>query len=77
MLQSAKDDMVSYVKASVDPLHERINRVRDEYVRRDDLDGHLARLDTRFDKMEAAVQRSQDYVERKFDELAKLLRDKD
>lgn len=26
-------------------LHERINRVRDEYVRRDDLDGHLARVE--------------------------------
>jgi low affinity Fe/Cu permease len=26
-------------------LHERINRVRDEYVRRVDLDSHLHRLD--------------------------------
>ncbi len=26
-------------------LHERINRFRDEYVRRDDLDGHLARVE--------------------------------
>lgn len=26
-------------------LHERINRVRDEYVRRIDLDSHLHRLD--------------------------------
>lgn len=26
-------------------LHERINRVREDYVRRDDLDGHIARLE--------------------------------
>lgn len=28
-----------------DALHERVNRVRDEYVRRVDLDSHLQRLD--------------------------------
>lgn len=28
-----------------DRLHERINRVRDEFVRRDDLDGHITRVD--------------------------------
>lgn len=26
-------------------LHERVNRTRDEFVRRDDLDKHLARID--------------------------------
>lgn len=29
-----------------DQLHERVNRVRDEYVRRVDLDGHMGRIDT-------------------------------
>ena len=27
-------------------LHERVNRVRDEYVRRVDLDGHIGRLES-------------------------------
>lgn len=26
-------------------LHERINKTRDEFVRRDDLDGHLSRIE--------------------------------
>lgn len=30
------------IKTGDDALHERINRVRDEYVRRVDLDAHLA-----------------------------------
>jgi hypothetical protein len=34
-----------------DRLHERINRVRDEFVRRDDLDGHMARVDRALTEM--------------------------
>lgn len=34
-----------------DKLHERINRVRDDYVRRVDLDGHLSRFDKNFDEI--------------------------
>jgi uncharacterized membrane protein len=74
MITNAKEDMARQVKAGVDPLHERINRVRDEYVRRDDLEGHLVRLDNRFDKMEDNIRRGQESVERKFDELTKMLR---
>lgn len=32
------------IKDGDDALHERINRVRDDYVRRSDLDGHILRL---------------------------------
>lgn len=34
-------------------LHERVNRVREEYVRRDDLDGHLQRIDQRINELRA------------------------
>jgi uncharacterized protein with von Willebrand factor type A (vWA) domain len=29
----------------MDVLHERVNKTRDEFVRRDDLDGHLSRIE--------------------------------
>lgn len=38
-------DAMAAVKAGDDQLHERLNRTRDDYVRRVDLDGHLSRLD--------------------------------
>lgn len=34
-----------------DKLHARINEVRKEYVRRDDLDGHLSRIDKKLDEI--------------------------
>ncbi|WP_414832175.1 hypothetical protein [Afifella sp. YEN Y35] len=43
------------MKDGDDRLHERINRVRDElsenYVRRPDLEGHLARLDSQLQEL--------------------------
>lgn len=47
-----------------DKLHERINRTRDEYVRRDDLDHHVLRLD-------ASVQS----LSKDFKEVTKALTD--
>ncbi|MBC8718714.1 hypothetical protein [Ochrobactrum sp. Marseille-Q0166] len=32
------------MKAGDDALHERINRIRDDYLRRVDLDGHVSQL---------------------------------
>lgn len=29
----------------IDVVHERVNKTRDEFVRRDDLDGHLSRIE--------------------------------
>lgn len=40
------DAVAVRVKEGDDQLHDRINRVRDEYVRRVDLDSHLARIET-------------------------------
>lgn len=33
------------IKKGDDALHERVNDVRDQYVRRSDLDNHMARID--------------------------------
>lgn len=74
MIAGAKEDMARQVKNGVDPLHERVNRVRDEYVRRDDMDGHLARLDKRFDEFNQQMLRNNDQVQKRLDEIAVLLR---
>ena len=34
------------MSAKIAKTHERIDEVKDRYVRRDDLDGHLTRLDS-------------------------------
>lgn len=39
------------IKEGDDQLHERINRTRDDYVRRADLDGHLRRIDDNVKEM--------------------------
>jgi uncharacterized membrane protein YdfJ with MMPL/SSD domain len=39
------DDVAGKIKAGDDALHERINRVRDEYVKRIDLDGYMERME--------------------------------
>lgn len=50
-LDAVAKDMRASIKDGDDALHERINRVRDDYVRRVDLDGHLARIDKKLDDM--------------------------
>jgi len=42
--KTAEDRLGAAIKDGDDQLHERINRVRDEYVRRVDLDGHVSQL---------------------------------
>lgn len=69
MIGKVKDDAGELVKATTDPLHERVNRVRDEYVRRDDLNDHLARIDKRFDDMAAEQRRANG----RLDEIRDLL----
>ena len=39
------------MEAGDDALHERVNRVRDEYVRRVDLDTHMARIEATLKEM--------------------------
>lgn len=38
-------------------LHSRIDDVKDNYVRRVDLDGHLSRWDKRMDSIESKIDR--------------------
>ena len=42
--KSADDRLRAAIKDEDDQLHERVNRVRDDYVRRVDLDDHVRQL---------------------------------
>lgn len=52
MITHSKEEMRAFVDATVNPLNERIDRVRNEYVRRDDLSDHLTRIEKRFDNIQ-------------------------
>ena len=44
-IKDVENRTTTAIKDGDDVLHGRINRVREEYVRRIDLDGHIQRLD--------------------------------
>lgn len=71
-----KDDARRMIAASTEPLHDRVNRVRDEYVRRDDLDGHLARMGKQFDDIRDDMRRNSENLDKRLDEIRKLLQTK-
>lgn len=49
----------------IDVVHERVNKTRDEFVRRDDLDGHLARIE----KSIAGMHDEQKITNKRIDEF--------
>lgn len=52
-----------------DALHERINRVRDEYVRRVDLDGHMARIETNVKELREENREGTRDINRRLDQI--------
>ena len=48
--------VMSTIKAGDDTLHERVNRTRDEYVRRDDLDNHIRRIEKSVEEMRVEMR---------------------
>lgn len=50
-------------------LHNRIDDVRDRYVRRDDLDGHLARLDATMKDLKADMKEHSATTNSRLDQL--------
>lgn len=76
MISSIKDDASSTTKATGDALHERINRVRDEFVRRDDFEAHLARFDKRMDEFRDEMRRSSERTDERLEAILEQLRDK-
>lgn len=55
--------LLSMVNAQTADVNARINRVRDEFVRRDDLAEHLSRFDKQLDDMRDDWRRLSDRIE--------------
>lgn len=74
MFTTLETSLEARIKAETAPLHERVNRVRDEYVRRDDLDAHLSRMEKQFDEVRAELRRNNETVEKRLTEMVNILR---
>ncbi|ASV84074.1 hypothetical protein CES85_4866 [Ochrobactrum quorumnocens] len=65
------------IKAGDDQLHERVNRVRDEYVRRVDLDDHIKQLRVGMKEMRDETREGLKETNKRLDQvLAVLAQDK-
>lgn len=54
--------LLASISAGDAQIHDRINRIRDEFVRRDDLAEHLARLDKQFVDFRADMRELRDEI---------------
>ncbi len=54
-------------------LHARIDKVKDEYVRRDDLSDHIVRIEKSVDAMKEEQRRTNDEQRRTNDRIDKIL----
>lgn len=65
------------IKEGDDNLHDRINRVRDDYVRRDDLDSHINQLRDSMKELRDETRLSARETNKRLDQvLAALAQDK-
>lgn len=69
MLSEVQMSAQNTVKSAVDPIHERINRVRDEFVRREDLDGHLRRFEKQIDELKQNLKSSEERHTNRYDAI--------
>lgn len=66
--KAVRDEMIKETGV----CHERINKTRDEFVRRDDLDGHLARIE----KSIAGMHDEQKGTNKRIDEFMTVMASK-
>lgn len=69
IITEAKDGL----RQDVEKVHDRVNRVRDEFVRRDDLAAHLDRIDKSFDQVRQDFAAHAKHTDVKFGELKEIL----
>lgn len=75
--KTAEDRLGAAIKDGDDQLHERVNRVRDEYVRRVDLDGHVSQLREGMKELKDETRESARGMNKRLDQvLDALVRDK-
>lgn len=67
------DDAEASATKGDDALHERVNRVRDEYVKRVDLDGHMARMETNVKELRDETREGTREINRRLDQVLTTL----
>ncbi|WP_313026620.1 hypothetical protein [Brucella sp.] len=76
-LLTAFRSLSASIKSGDDQLHERVNRVRDEYVRRVDLDDHVRQLRDGMKEMRDETREGLKETNKRLDQvLAVLAQDK-
>ncbi|QDP53525.1 MAG: hypothetical protein GOVbin4933_71 [Prokaryotic dsDNA virus sp.] len=58
LISKNHEGSINAIQEATSEIHERINRVKDEYVRRVDLDGHIVRLDRSVNALAAEMRSS-------------------
>lgn len=61
--------MARQIREGDDSLHDRINRVKDEYVRKDDLDQTVRRLETGMKEMRDEIRHNNTETTKRLDQL--------
>ena len=69
MLEDMKDQLRGHTTRTGNELHERVNSVKDEYVRRVDLDGHIVRIEKSMDGLRADAKTHNDAVNTRLDHI--------
>ena len=62
------------IKKGDNVLHERVNDVRDQYVRRSDLDGHMTRIDGSMRDMRADMKEQHRDTQQRLDSVLTALK---
>lgn len=62
------------IREGDDALHARVNGIRDEYVRRTDLDGHMQRIDGSMRDMRSDMKEQHRDTQRRLDSVLAALK---
>lgn len=65
--------LAASIKSGDDALHERINRTRDDYVRRVDLDGHINQLRDGMKELKEETRESAREMNKRLDQVLEVL----
>lgn len=62
------------IRKGDDALHTRVNDIRDEYVRRTDLDGHMQRIDNSMHDLRSDMKEQHRDTQRRLDSVLTALK---
>lgn len=72
-IEKGNSELAKGIKDGDDHLHERVNRVRDEYVKRVDLDGHMTRMETNVKELRDENREGTREINRRLDTVLSTL----